>query len=258
MSHVDLPPLLLARGGDAAGEEEAAAAAQPAADEEAAAEQVVLPDPLVAGGAGQPCYARRSVELMAHARSVQSKRRLESTLLAAKEAGARSLAKLQLVSRVLPSAGALLGRVRRAGASQPKDLCALAFAAHWPTSMRGVPGMSRHRLSLVASRIILQRQASGLPAILEANIARQSTDDDAFVVTTFGHEWDETMSKFRTVANQGTKSCTILSSAPSSVHCLVQRGTVTFFISMFGEQARTVSATEEWLVPPHVVQGTKA
>lgn len=270
MPHIEIPPLLDADGAIEA-VDEVPLREGPSEDER----QIEVPPLLAmvlddaAAAAAAPMYARRSVELMQHARDTQGKNTAKRKLVFASSQLESKKRVLDLVSRVLPAAAFLLGQsVQRAHTRKqfkPEDVCALALAAHWPPTMKGSPGMNRQRLTLVASRIIEARQCDGLK-VIHANAAEgalmASTCPEVkkvYMVSTHSHEWDETAAKFKALATQGTHT-SVLSHSQSSVETLVQRGTLSFFLHEHEEddqQGKSEVWTEEWISAPRMVPGTR-
>ena len=267
---IDLPPLL-GLGAPLVDAEVEAQAAEPAATDGPSGPQIDMPDILVpheSDPAATARYERRSVELLARARDAKQKRKLSSDVADAMEQAAKATRCLDLVAKVLPVAGALLGKSRShshlAKTFGPMDVVALAFAAHWPQHTKNSPGMNKKRLGLVAHNIVVDRQAAGLRNMLEnvsqhREVIHQNPDlaENVFMVTTHSHEWDETNARLKALVKQKGKATKAITKAPTTMHALVQRGTLTFFLNDFGETPRAATTTEEWIVAPHQVQGTK-
>lgn len=265
--HIPLPPILL---DEEASDSTADGLAEPVAPEGAGEGQhIAIPAALAEQARCPPQYTRRSAELMQHARDAGTAKRLKKERDDAKKELSKKEQELELIARAVPAAGALLGRQRHrmhlVKNLQPRDICGLAIAAHWPPSLKGTAGMNRQRLSLVASRIILQRQQSGLNTMLanakaDAEFVKEEPGLKAavFCVTTHSHEWDETAAKFKSLAAQGTASSAQISKAQTSTQTLVQRGSVSTFLHELGGSLQSASVTEEWIVPPHMVPGTRA
>lgn len=213
--------------------------------------------------ARRPVYAQRSPELMEKARAVLAAKRSAERLRQSEESRAHAEGVLSLASHALPGVGALLGAqppvVGRLRAPEPKHFVGLALAAHIPQRIPVKLGVKRKRLTQVVSHIIQERQERGM-ALLLANgkRLRRSPSEEGparVLVGVYTHEWDETRSYFKRppAGTLGVRQ----SQQGIHVETIVQRGSVRAFLGP-GCESDDHQVCNEWLVPPKIVEGTKA
>ena len=166
-----------------------------------------------AGGAGLRLrFAQRSGEVVNHARQCPIQRRQAQNIENLSLLAARAKSDLTLVTGSLPCAAQLVGlppwrRVLRKDNATPRDFAGLSLAVFMGARQRcGNAGVKRKRLVLFTSDFILARQQNGLQNLL-ANAKlwtaarRPELDADGCCVLVYTHEWDETRSFFKKVAD---------------------------------------------------------
>lgn len=210
-------------------------------------------------------FARRSVELMQHARQVRAIKDTETKLVAATASAKGANEMVTLIAGVLPGANALLGgAVKRRRfdrtTAKPPDFCALVLAAHIPCRQDLRVGVKRKRLVAAMAKFLQQRQQSALASVLESAkrmghsaSAAGGRPWQAFIYT---HQWDESRSYFaRNPVYEEIKHKAGFTG--QHIEIMVQRGACTFDLS---DIAAGVSHqyTEEWLTPHLSIEGTSA
>lgn len=214
--------------------------------------------------AGAPKHAHRSAEAVQHARSQLQLQRTQAKLEATTAKAENASTTLQLVASILPGANKLLGNmVKRkrleASTATPKDFCALALVVFMPLKSQPRTGVRFKRLVCAVAGLIALRQRKAWALVLASArlyVRPQTTTcRSTWIAVAYSHEWDETRSFFRNILAQ--KGSQRMITAGQHVETLVQRGTFTFALCDFSADRRH-NYSEEWLVPPQVVQGTAA
>lgn len=280
MDQLDLPPLLADSSspsddgggrGDAPPEDEQECAVLLGgadADMEDFAGQLCLPPPLeIAQEAGRhasrasfPTASSRA----AYARACLALKRSQAKASSSGLAAAAAREDLQLACSVLPQAARLLGRstakkrVLVKTARKPVHFCGIAFAIFLPARLKLNVGMNRKRLICAGARFMTSRQTRGLAAIMAT--AAQSRNNTAperrpCLIGAYSHEWDESRALFRRF-DPKLKAGARVGAFGVHEQTLVQRG--TFHINASSGLGAEGCFSEEWIVPPMIVQGTAA
>lgn len=214
------------------------------------------------GGSLQPRFAHRSPELMLHARQHLALQRTQERLRQATTAANTAQSTLDLVAKVLPGAGALLGgsasrRRLDKKSAVPTDFCALALVAYVPCKRELQVGVKRKRLICAVANLLKERQASALQTLLANGRMRfASRPASTWSLFAYGHQWDESRAFFaRFTSAEEFKHRAARTG--QHVQMLVQRGACHF---LFDDADKDQSAhyTEQWLIPHTVVDGTSA
>jgi hypothetical protein len=220
----------VAGAGEAAGAAAGGAVAVPVA----VVEQIAVPGdivPVVGAQKQKLAFARRSVELLAHARSIVEVNREKRKACAAEARAEVSEQKLQVVAASFPSIAPLLGPVRRhrltRDSADPVAFGGLALAAFVGLKQKIQVGVTRKRLLAAAAKLIENRQCRGLSLmLLNARVFKLAIGPDPRqqICIAYTHEWDESRAMFRRWAlpREGLRGC--LSAAP--VNVMVQRGAI--------------------------------
>lgn len=211
-----------------------------------------------------PRFARQSAELMAHARQARSDKLKLARITKAERELEEKTRELDMVSKLLPGVGVLLGKqphpVGKRKDLAAADMCALALVCHQPLSIPMRVGMNRKRLFRVVADVVSDRQASGMDAILatskECKESFEAQQVKGLIIATYSHQWDESRAHFRKPASM-ENSARRQSQQGAPLQTMVQRGSCRWFLVDHGA-GKLCDHNEEWVDPPMVVNSGRS
>ena len=249
-------------GGDGAGDAIAGRGGIALGGGGAGCDQVALPGMLQMPPRLKANYARRSMELLEHAREVKAARDSASREQASQASLKTYRDCMHGVASLLPGLSGLAGKASVAvGRLKPTSLLPHHFAficraAFMKATTNVQVGVKLKRVIAAAARLITDRQQTGFSKMVHnAGRARAHAIEGQhrFVHLTHHHMWDEVHCKFVWHKNNKFRKGHMNVHVPT----IVQRGGVCWTAGQ--DRAQTSrSWWEHWLVAPQTVEGTSA